>query len=292
VLTNLLLNAAKYTEPGGHILLAAEQQDEWLVLRVDDDGSGIAPEMLSRIFELFVQAPQTIERARGGLGLGLTIVQSLVRQFGGSVSAHSAGPGQGSQFVVRLPNVRASTGASPVPPSVEHPAAHAALRVLVVDDNTDAREMLAEALQLQGHETHTAADAEAALAVATRVQPQLALVDIGLPGVDGHELGRRLHALPGLGALRLVALTGYGQASDRERSRDAGFEAHLVKPVDLAEIARLIQKLFSSEAPQGCSARCSAARSARERSLSGTSSAEAGVDVAAGEPSSSSNNDR
>jgi PAS domain S-box-containing protein len=243
VLTNLLLNAAKYTDPGGHISLSAAQEEESLVLRVEDEGSGIAPEMLSRIFELFVQGPQSIERSRGGLGLGLTIVQSLVRRFGGSVTAHSEGPGQGSQFVVRLPSTRPLGPASSMPRPKREPTP-AALRVLIVDDNSDAREMLAEALELQGHEPHTAPDAEAALMLAPQIKPDLALLDIGLPGMDGHELGRRLRALPGLSELQLVALTGYGQASDRERSRAAGFQAHLVKPVDLSAITRLVAELF------------------------------------------------
>lgn len=245
VLTNLLLNAAKYTDPGGHIALSARRADDWLVLGVEDDGSGIEPEMLSRIFELFVQAPQSIERARGGLGLGLTIVQSLVRLFGGSVTAHSAGPGRGSQFEVRLPlSSPAGAGKTLPPASVPAEGARTALRVLIVDDNVDAREMLAEVLQMQGHETHTAPDAEAALALAARVKPELALLDIGLPGVDGHELGRRLRALPELERIQLVALTGYGQPSDRERSTRAGFQAHLVKPVDVTAIERLVRELF------------------------------------------------
>jgi len=244
VLTNLLLNAAKYTDPGGHIVLSVRRDAEWLVLRVEDDGSGIEPEMLSRIFELFVQAPQSLERARGGLGLGLTIVQSLVRLFGGSVTAHSAGPGQGSQFEVRLPVSSAPSSKSQPPASMPTESARAGLRILIVDDNVDAREMLAEVLQMQGHETHTAPDAEAALALAVSVKPELALLDIGLPGVDGHELGRRLRALPALERIQLVALTGYGQASDRERSTRAGFQAHLVKPVDVAAIERLVRELF------------------------------------------------
>jgi signal transduction histidine kinase/ActR/RegA family two-component response regulator len=244
VLTNLLLNAAKYTDPGGHISVSSEREQQSLVLRVEDDGSGIEPEMLSRIFELFVQAPQTLERARGGLGLGLTIVQSLVSLFGGSVTAHSSGPGQGSQFVVRLPLTRPEQGTSLPVAQPEPEPVLAALRVLVVDDNTDAREMLAEVLQLQGHETHTAPDGEAALGLAERVKPDLALLDIGLPGMDGHELGRRLRALPGLEHIQLVALTGYGQAADRERSRRAGFQAHLVKPVDFNAMGRLMQELF------------------------------------------------
>ena len=242
VLTNLLTNAAKYTEPGGHIRLDVEREGGSVIIRIQDDGMGIAPEMLSRIFDLFVQAPQTIDRSRGGLGLGLTIVQSLVSSFGGSVSAESPGPGQGSTFIVRLPLLDAA-GLLEAPPAVAPPAAASSVVVLVVDDNADALEMLTEALRVLGHDPHPAPDAEAALALAPRVRPRLALLDIGLPRMDGYELGRRLRALPGLEQLPLVALTGSGQASDRERSRAAGFVAHLVKPVDLSTIERLFQDL-------------------------------------------------
>jgi PAS domain S-box-containing protein len=240
VLTNLLTNAAKYTDPGGHLELSAVREDTWIVLSVKDDGSGIEPEMLSRIFDLFVQAPQTIERARGGLGLGLTIVQSLVKLSGGSIEARSDGPGKGSEFVVRLQHVAAEeeTWGPSTPPT---PSPLRGARVLVVDDNVDAREMLAQALQLLGHEAHAAGDAQEALAVAARVNPEFALLDIGLPEVDGYELGRRLRALPGLGQIQLAALTGYGQDSDHQRSREAGFKAHLVKPVDIAAIQALLR---------------------------------------------------
>lgn len=244
VLTNLLTNAAKYTDPGGRIELCAERVEESLVLRVKDDGTGIAPEMLSRIFELFVQAPQTIERARGGLGLGLTIVQSLVRSFGGSVTAHSPGPGQGSEFVVRIPFVGVASHPNATHTVVKELKSVNRLRMLVVDDNVDALEMLTEALGLLGHDAQAASDVEAALTLAARSAPRIALLDIGLPVIDGYELGRRLRAVPGLAGIKLVALTGYGQASDRERSRAAGFDAHLVKPVDLMAIQALLAELF------------------------------------------------
>lgn len=246
VLTNLLTNAAKYTEPRGRIQIRVESDASGVNFRIADNGMGIAPEMLSRIFDMFVQAPQAIDRAQGGLGLGLTIVQSLVRLFGGSVRAHSNGPGQGSEFIVNLPN---QILAAAHPPPAERPSASAApaqrARILVVDDNQDALEMLVEALGILGHDAHGAIDASSALELAARVRPQLALLDIGLPVVDGYELGRQLKGLPGLDGIKLVALTGYGQSSDREKSSAAGFAAHLVKPVELQAIGALIRDLAS-----------------------------------------------
>ena len=243
VLTNLFTNAAKYTEERGHIEVNAVKEGSNVVIRVKDDGMGIAPDMLSRIFELFVQAPQTLDRARGGLGLGLTIVQSLVSSFGGNVTAHSQGPGQGSEFVVQLPSLEVPAADAPSEASTSSSTSTQGVSILVVDDNVDALEMLTEALNLLGHDAHPAADAAAALALAGTLKPRLALLDIGLPEIDGYELGRRLRALPGLDTIKLVALTGYGQASDKERSRAAGFVAHLVKPVDLDAIHALVNEL-------------------------------------------------
>jgi PAS domain S-box-containing protein len=246
VLTNLLTNAAKYTEPRGRIQIRVEADAGSVTFRIADNGMGIAPEMLSRIFDMFVQAPQALDRAQGGLGLGLTIVQSLVRLFGGSVRAHSNGPGQGSEFIVNLPNQILSAAHQP---PAERPSTSAApaprARVLVVDDNQDALEMLVEALGILGHEAHGAVDVASALEIAARVRPDLALLDIGLPVMDGYELGRQLKALPGLDGIKLVALTGYGQSSDREKSTAAGFAAHLVKPVELQAIGALIRDLAS-----------------------------------------------
>jgi CheY-like chemotaxis protein/two-component sensor histidine kinase len=242
VLTNLLTNAAKYTEPGGQIAVAVEREGAAVTLRITDDGMGIAPDMLSRIFELFVQAPQTIDRSRGGLGLGLTIVQSLVSSFGGTVNAESPGPGRGSTFVVRLPHLDdAALESAPSTPAPQQELR--GISMLVVDDNVDALEMLSDALRMLGHEPHSAADPQSALALAAMVQPRLALLDIGLPQMDGYELGRHLRELPGLERIMLVALTGYGQASDRERSRAAGFVAHLVKPAGLAAIEQLLREI-------------------------------------------------
>ncbi|MET0409933.1 MAG: ATP-binding protein [Polyangiaceae bacterium] len=246
VLTNLLTNAAKYTEPCGRIQIRVETDASGVTFRIADNGMGIAPGMLSRIFDMFVQAPQAIDRAQGGLGLGLTIVQSLVRLFGGSVRAHSNGPGQGSEFIVNLPNQILSAAHQPTAERPSTPAAPAPrARILVVDDNQDALEMLVEALGILGHEAHGAVDVQSALELAARVRPNLALLDIGLPVMDGYELGRQLKALPGLDGIRLVALTGYGQSSDRDKSTAAGFAAHLVKPVELQAIGALIRDLAS-----------------------------------------------
>lgn len=246
VLTNLLTNAAKYTEPRGRIQIRVEADSSSVSFRIADNGMGIAPEMLPRVFDLFVQAPQAIDRAQGGLGLGLTIVQSLVRLFGGTVRAHSNGAGQGSEFIVNLPNqIPAGAQKPPAERPSTAPGAGLRARILVVDDNQDALEMLVEALGILGHEAHGAADVNAALELAQRVRPDLALLDIGLPVMDGYELGRQLKSLPGLEGIKLVALTGYGQSSDREKSTAAGFAAHLVKPVELHAIGALIRDLAS-----------------------------------------------
>ncbi|MDQ3170365.1 MAG: ATP-binding protein [Acidobacteriota bacterium] len=235
VVSNLLTNAAKYTPAGGRITVTAEQEGGDVVLRVRDTGAGIAPEMLPRIFELFVQEGQAVDRSQGGLGLGLTIVRNLIQHHGGSVAALSDGPGKGSEFIVRLP-MAAEARESPVVaqprPAASKEARAGAPRILVVDDNVDAAEMLAEVLGQKGYETRTAHDPPAAIRTAAEFLPDVALLDIGLPVMDGYELARHLRAIPGLAEVKLIALTGYGQASDHQRTRDAGFKHHLVKPVD------------------------------------------------------------
>jgi CheY-like chemotaxis protein len=210
---------------------------------VRDTGMGIARDVLPRIFDLFVQEPQAIDRAQGGLGLGLTIVRNLVERHRGSVSARSDGPGRGSEFIVRLPKatVMAPTESTRPAEATEAVAPRAgALRILVVDDNADGAEMLAWALENKGHQTQVAHDAPAALRLAEAFGPELAFIDIGLPVMDGYELAERLRQLPGLQEVRLVALTGYGQESDRAKSRAAGFHHHLVKPVDFAAVEALV----------------------------------------------------
>jgi signal transduction histidine kinase len=255
VISNLLTNASKYSEPGSHIFVSASREGSHARLIVRDEGIGIAPEMLDAIFESFVQQRQGPDRSAGGLGLGLAIVRRLVRAHGGTVRARSGGPGQGSAFEVELPLgesfVVESTGDSdrlylhePLPPSEAPAPARPAVanpdtnRVLVVDDNLDGAQVLAETLRELGHAVEVAHDGPTALEIARRWKPQIALLDIGLPVMDGYELAGRLRELGG--PLRLVAVTGYGQESDRRRSREAGFAAHLVKPVDLDVLTTVI----------------------------------------------------
>ncbi len=246
VVSNLLVNAAKYTPPAGRIDVRAHHDDGDVVLRVIDNGMGIAPEALPRIFDLFVQGRQAIDRSEGGLGLGLTIVRSLVERHLGTVSAHSAGTGRGSEFVVRLPRVlsdtalAASTSRAMAARSSE--VASNAVRILIVDDNEDAAEMLATLLEARGYLTRIAHDAPAALRVAEEFEPRIACLDIGLPVMDGYELAVRLRDVPGLANIRLIALTGYGQDSDRQRTRAAGFDHHLVKPVDLDAVEAAVEE--------------------------------------------------
>jgi PAS domain S-box-containing protein len=247
VISNLLTNAAKYTEPRGHVDVRAEQQDGRVLISVRDDGVGIAPEVLPRVFDVFVQGPQAMDRALGGLGLGLSIVRSLVQLHGGEVSAHSDGPGKGALFVVSLPALE--PGAAPhAGKSVEHDPGRSehTMRILLVDDNDDALELLSALLPEMGYETHTADNAHDALELAAKVNPELGLIDIGLPDIDGYELARRLHALPGLAGVPLIALTGYGQSSDRARAMQTGFAAHLVKPVSTQQIRATIAELTGS----------------------------------------------
>jgi CheY-like chemotaxis protein len=216
-----------------------------VVLQVRDTGIGIAPDMLPRVFDLFVQEGQTLARSRGGLGLGLAIVRSLVTLHGGTVSADSEGPGCGSTFTIRLPQAALEAPLPAAGPCGAGPVAAAPgqVRVLVVDDNADAAELLAELLTDLGFETTHVHDAPEALVRAAQFRPDVALVDIGLPVMDGYELARRLSADPHLQGLRLVAVTGYGQHQDRQRSAEAGFHAHLVKPVDPEQLRQALGDL-------------------------------------------------
>ena len=239
ILANLLHNAAKFTEPGGRIDLAAERQDAEVLVRVRDEGAGIDPELLPRVFDLFVQGGRSLARSRGGLGIGLTLVRSLVERHGGTIEAASEGPGRGSELRVRLPLLAAPERREPA--AAPEPAAVAAgLRVLLVEDNLDAAESLGELLRIWGHEVAMAHDGAAALGAVLEIRPEVVLLDIGLPGMDGYEVASRLRATPGLAGLRLVAITGYGQESDRRRARLAGFDHHLVKPVDLDRLRALL----------------------------------------------------
>jgi signal transduction histidine kinase/ActR/RegA family two-component response regulator len=236
VLTNLLSNARKFTPPGGCVATTVSVSDDAVELTVSDTGAGIAPALLPRVFDLFVQGPQALARQQGGLGLGLAIAQSLVRLHGGAIRAESEGEGRGASFTVMLPR----WGGEVLVPSHDgdrHTALAAGridgdvLRVLVIDDNVDARETTAALLESEGHVVSTAGDGLEALQVAAAFRPQVALVDIGLPGLDGYELARRWRADPPAPGLRLIALTGYGREPDRAHALAAGFDDHLVKPV-------------------------------------------------------------
>jgi signal transduction histidine kinase/ActR/RegA family two-component response regulator len=248
---NLIANAAKYTEPRGQIAVSAERQDGHVVLRVRDNGMGLSPDVKPRLFESFVQEQQALDRAQGGLGLGLSIVRSLVALHGGEVWARSDGPAQGSEFVVKLPvaDLRAPAPTPPRPVPLADPAAAIATRrILIVDDNVDAAELLQDVLAAFGHEVTIAHDGPTALELAADFRPQLALLDIGLPVMDGYELARQLRRMPGLQALNLIAVTGYGQEADRRRADAAGFDRHLVKPVRVEELQHVIDEVFCASA--------------------------------------------
>jgi signal transduction histidine kinase len=244
VFINLLTNAAKYTDPGGHVwvsaaLEASSTASAQAVVSVRDTGVGMDPDFLTRAFDLFAQETRAPADAPRGLGIGLALVRRLVELHGGTVEAHSDGPGRGSEFVVRLP---VSKDLAPAPKEKNGTAGGAApcRRVLVVDDNADAAESLALLLRLRGHDVHLAPDGPAALALAGQCAPDVVLLDLGLPGMDGHEVGRRLRLQPGLDKALVVALTGSGTEDDRRLSREAGFDHHVVKPIDPEELDRLL----------------------------------------------------
>jgi CheY-like chemotaxis protein/two-component sensor histidine kinase len=235
VVGNLLTNAAKYTEPNGQIELTANRDGDMAVLRIRDNGIGIDPAMLGRIFDLFVQVDNAAARSQGGLGIGLTLVKNLVEMHHGSVEAHSEGPGKGSEFVVRLPISVRMTNGNHEPKkgrAGQNPPAPSGLRLLVVDDNEDSANSLGMLLRLQGHEVRVIYSGTEALELAKTYVPDMTFLDIGMPGMDGYEVARRLRQQPGLENAALVALTGWGQHEDRRRSREAGFNHHFVKPVE------------------------------------------------------------
>jgi signal transduction histidine kinase/ActR/RegA family two-component response regulator len=242
-LGNVLANAAKYTEPYGKIRIETRIEGETAVISVGDDGVGIAPELLPHVFELFVQGDRTLDRAEGGLGIGLAVVKRLILMHGGDVTAESAGLGKGTTIEIRLPRVaQPQQNAVPTISLIAPPR-----RVLIVEDNPDAANSLADILSLAGHQTMVVLGGRQALDAIESFQPEVALIDIGLPGISGYELAQRVRANLRLNALRLVAVTGYGQAEDRERARIAGFDEHLVKPVDLATLERTLATVCARE---------------------------------------------
>jgi len=254
ILGNLLHNATKYTPAGGHVVVTASGEGDEILISVKDDGIGIAPEALRTIFELFVQLEAPGTRSTGGLGIGLSLARDLVRLHGGTIEAQSAGPGLGSEFVIRLPRVEevaALTGPVAAPEKVTALGA-ANVCVLIVDDNIDAATSLSYVLTLARYRTAVAHDGKRALEIAETLKPAIVLLDIGLPGMSGHEVARRLRAAPWGRDLRMIAVTGWGQESDRAKSLEAGFDAHLTKPIDpemlLEHIARAARNVAQREA--------------------------------------------
>ena len=230
----------KYTPASGVVTVETAEEDGRAVLRVTDTGNGIAAELLTRIFDLFVQEPQALDRSRGGLGIGLALVKRLVVLHGGTVSAWSAGPGQGSQFTVKLPLRREPQGERGTVSLEATPAPRPSRRVLVVEDSADARQSLQMLLELAGHVVETSEDGPSGLAKLDQFRPEVALIDLGLPGIDGYALARRARENPETRAIRLVAVTGYGQAEDRQRALAAGFDLHVTKPVDVSMLEDLL----------------------------------------------------
>ena len=243
VAANLLNNAAKYTPDGGELKVSLRREDEWAILQVADNGIGIGPDLLPVVFDLFTQAERTPDRAQGGLGLGLALVRKLVELHDGSVEAHSEGPGQGSSFTVRLPLLPAGHRAVSAPAAAAPSAVAAASRILVVDDNVDAANTLSMLLDTAGHGVTTVHSAHAALATAQQHAFEVILLDIGLPDMSGHELAVALKGLPQCADAVLIAVSGYGQEQDRRLSREAGFAAHLVKPILAEELIATIARL-------------------------------------------------
>jgi signal transduction histidine kinase len=233
-LANVLINAAKYTQHNGELRVRSYADGRDVVIEIQDNGMGIEPEFLPRIFDLFAQAERGLDRSQGGLGVGLTVCKQVIEMHGGSVVATSAGPDQGATFAMRLPIAEGATHAAPARSTKQD----SLMRVLIVDDNRDAADSLAMLLQFEGRRTLCAYSGEEALRQVTAFHPQLVLLDIGLPGLDGYEVARRLKALAP--RLRVIALSGYGQTEDRQRSTAAGFDAHLVKPIDLEALNRVL----------------------------------------------------
>jgi CheY-like chemotaxis protein len=257
VFTNILNNACKYSDRNGRIELTAERRGDEALVTIRDSGVGIAPEHLSSVFDMFTQVDRTLERAHGGLGIGLSLVKRLVEMHGGRVTAASEGPGRGSEFLVRLPVLDTENAGTPAEAEAEAEGegeGEAAIRgnasnggaprkFLIVDDNIDAATSLAMLLEIGGHEAHLAHNGKDAVERARELRPEIILLDIGLPKLNGYDACRQIRAEPWGRSIVLVALTGWGQDSDRRRSRDAGFDHHLVKPVDPDELMKLLENI-------------------------------------------------
>jgi PAS domain S-box-containing protein len=245
VVVNLLNNAAKYTEEGGKIRLIVRQEGDEMVLSVQDTGVGLAPEVIPHIFDLFTQADRSLDRSLGGLGIGLALVQRLVEMHRGTVSAHSAGLGRGSEFTIRLPILHSQPKSPDSKPAKIAGLSAEGSRILVVDDNEDSANMLAMLLERSGHTIRTAYTGPMALEIAAEFLPEVVLLDIGLPGINGYEVARRLRQIPHLDRIKLVAMTGYGQESDIRLAQEAGFDSHQVKPINFAGVLELLTTMLS-----------------------------------------------
>jgi CheY-like chemotaxis protein len=239
-IANVLNNAAKYTDRGGRIALDAESDEGFVRVRIRDTGIGISPEALDTIFDLFSQATPALERSQGGLGIGLSLVRGLVELHGGTIEARSRGLGKGSEFVIRLP--LAPAGEVESTPARERAASAGALplRILVADDNQDSAESLAMLLTMMGHDVRTELDGAQAVETARAFQPQVVLLDLGMPRLNGYEAARRIRALPGGDDMVLIAQTGWSQPEDRRRSQEAGFDHHVVKPIPSGSLEKLL----------------------------------------------------
>ncbi len=243
VIGNLLTNAFKYTEKGGEILVDAIQDDREVTLRVVDSGMGITSELLPQIFELFIQGDQTIDRSQGGLGIGLTLVRQLVEMHSGRVEAHSEGVGKGSEFVIRLPiiSIESESKSKGVGPPPEQRASFQPRRVLIVDDNVDFADSMKVLLEMKRHEVQVAHDGKSAIEAAQAFVPDVVLLDLGLPGMNGYETAQRLRTMAEMRDAILIAVSGYAQEEDRQRAARAGFNVHLKKPVDFQQILEAMQ---------------------------------------------------
>jgi signal transduction histidine kinase len=237
---NLLSNAAKYSESGKPVWLTVAREKDEAVIRVKDMGIGIPADMLPRVFDMFVQVDRSLEKSQGGLGIGLSLVKRLVEMHGGHVEAHSEGEGQGSEFVVRLPLVAPGMDEELTTAKSNHACLTAGRRILVVDDNTDAANSLTMLLRIMGHEVHVAHNGQSGLDLATEIRPDVVLLDIGMPELNGYEVARRIRQEPWGNLITLVALTGWGQDEDRRKADEAGFDVHMVKPIEPAALDRLL----------------------------------------------------
>jgi CheY-like chemotaxis protein/two-component sensor histidine kinase len=245
VFAGILNNSSKFSDLGTEIRVSAEQEDQWLTVAISDQGAGISNELLPQVFDMFARSGHGIRDAHMGLGIGMTLAKSLVELHGGRITVHSEGPGRGSTFAVRLNlQVPALRGAPTDVEAITLSAERRSARVLIVDDNRDGAQGLALMLDLEGHDVRTASDGLEALEIAEEFRPNVVLLDIGMPGIDGYETARRLRARPWGQSVLLCAQTGWGQEDDKRRSRSAGFDRHLVKPVDPEELNRILAEVF------------------------------------------------